>query len=243
MNAVGQEDTGSRGYAMAVLLVALGVMAILLTAAMPAWRQISQREKEEELIFRGTQYARAIGLYRRKFANTSPPSIDVLIEGRFLRSKYKDPMVPDGEFSLLYQGTQAPASSGGQGRGAPAVSTGGGTQAAIGKGPIIGVASKSTQIALRVYNGGTHYNEWQFVPVASTTQPGVTQGPGTLSPGGTGRGTGRGAGRGQPPTGTGFGPMSGESLPGRRGQPGDGSRGQGGPGTPGGPPPARPRPF
>src|SRR6188474_1066827 len=52
------------GYAMAI-------MAIVLTAAMPTWSQMIRREKEEELIFRGNQYARAISQYQRKFANAS----------------------------------------------------------------------------------------------------------------------------------------------------------------------------
>ena len=60
------------GYAMAMLLVAIGVMAILWTAAMPVWSQIAKREREAELIFRGGQYARAIELYQRKYANANP---------------------------------------------------------------------------------------------------------------------------------------------------------------------------
>src|SRR3989304_8768077 len=56
MHLRGQSE---RGYAMAALLVSMAVMAIVMTAAMPVWRQITQREKEEELIFRGKQYARA----------------------------------------------------------------------------------------------------------------------------------------------------------------------------------------
>jgi type II secretory pathway pseudopilin PulG len=234
MNLAGQANTDNRGYAMAVLLVGLGVMAILLTAAMPVWRQVSQREKEEELIFRGTQYARAVGLYQRKYANTSPPTIDVLVEQRFLRSKYKDPMVPDGEFQLLYQTTQAPGSSGA--RGAQAASPGGGGQggAAIGKGPILGVVSKSSQTALRVYNGGTHYNEWQFVAVARTLQPGVGQGGGTPGAGRGGRGQGRSG------TGIGSGTSPDQSPPARRGQGRDQPR-EGGPGGFGGAPPSRSR--
>ena len=46
---------GQHGYAMAALLVALGVMAILATAAMPVWHQMTQREREAELVFRGNQ--------------------------------------------------------------------------------------------------------------------------------------------------------------------------------------------
>src|SRR5262245_30749128 len=75
------------GYAMAALLVAMSIMAIMMTVAMPVWRQIAQREKEEELVFRGQQYARAVGLFERKFANAPPPSIDVLVQQKFLRKK------------------------------------------------------------------------------------------------------------------------------------------------------------
>src|SRR5262249_40125516 len=46
------------GYAMAVLLVSLSVAAVLLTAAMPVWKQMATREEEEELVFRGQQYVR-----------------------------------------------------------------------------------------------------------------------------------------------------------------------------------------
>lgn len=94
---------GERGYAMAALLVSIAVMSVLMSAILPAWRQQAQREKEAELAFRGEQYARAIYLYQAKF-RTAPPSVDVLVEQRFLRRKYKDPMTKDGEFLLLYAG-------------------------------------------------------------------------------------------------------------------------------------------
>ena len=48
-----QGRAGTDGYAMAALLVMLAVMAVMMSVAMPAWRQMVQREKEEELVFRG----------------------------------------------------------------------------------------------------------------------------------------------------------------------------------------------
>ena len=91
-----------RGYAMAALLVSLGVMMLLMSVAMPVWRHQAQREKEAELIFRGEQYARAINHYQRKMGpGNFPPSIDVLVQQRFLRKKYKDPMTEDGEFEII----------------------------------------------------------------------------------------------------------------------------------------------
>src|SRR5205823_2998029 len=94
MKLRGQSESG---YAMAVLLVTLSVMAVMLTMAMPVWKQMAQREKEAELIFRGQQYARAIGLFERKYANTPPPTLDVLVQEHFLRKKYKDP-ITNGDF-------------------------------------------------------------------------------------------------------------------------------------------------
>lgn len=103
------------GYAMAALLVGMAVMAVMLSVAMPTWSHMIRRDKEEELIFRGTQYARAFAQYQTKFANASPASLDVLVEQRMLRKKFKDPMSPnkDGEFALLYMSNQPQGAPGG----------------------------------------------------------------------------------------------------------------------------------
>ena len=82
------------GYAMAALLVALAVMAVLMSVALPVWRHDAQREKEEELVFRGQQYVRAIRLFQTR-NQTLPTSFDALVQGHFLRKKYKDPITND----------------------------------------------------------------------------------------------------------------------------------------------------
>ena len=117
---------GARGYAMAALLVSIAVMGILMSVAMPAWRHAARREKEAELVFRGEQYARAIGLYQRRFAAAFPPSLDVLVEQKFLRRKYKDPMTEDGKFQVLYQASLAASAPGGGS--APSTLSGSGSQ-------------------------------------------------------------------------------------------------------------------
>ena len=165
----------SRGYAMAGLLVAMSVMAILLSAALPTWSLMIRREKEEELIFRGNQYARAINQYQRKFANASPATIDLLIEQRLLRKKFKDPMSPneDGEFQLLYLNNEGTSSRGSAPGGAPGNSFG-----TKPTGGIVGVTSKNTGRSIRIYKDKTRYNEWQFVGLEQTTQPGPGEGGG-----------------------------------------------------------------
>ena len=76
---------------MAALLVAMSVMAIVLSTAMPVYQTVARREREAELVFRGEQYARAIALFQRKYGNALPPDVDVLIDQRFLRKKVQGP--------------------------------------------------------------------------------------------------------------------------------------------------------
>jgi type II secretory pathway pseudopilin PulG len=134
MKLAGQARRTQRGYAMAALLVAMSVMAILMAAAMPVWKQAAQREKEEELIFRGQQYAHAIGLFQRKYANAFPPTIDVLIEQRFLRKKFKDPITKEDFVPLLAgQGALGSATPGSATPGAVPITQQPGT-ASIGRG-------------------------------------------------------------------------------------------------------------
>lgn len=84
---------------MAALLVGLAVMAVLMSVALPVWRHEAQREKEAELVFRGQQYIRAIRLFQMK-TGTLPTSVDLLVQGHYLRRKYKDPITND-DFELL----------------------------------------------------------------------------------------------------------------------------------------------
>ncbi|HEX7136481.1 MAG TPA: type II secretion system protein [Vicinamibacterales bacterium] len=95
------------GYAMAALLVSISIAAVMMAAVMPVWKQMARREKEEELIFRGLQYARALRLFGMKYANASPPNLDVLVEQRFLRKKYKDPITND-DFQPVLAGQALP---------------------------------------------------------------------------------------------------------------------------------------
>src|SRR6187401_27421 len=110
------------GYAMAALLVAMAVMAILMGAALPVWRHEAQREKEAELVFRGEQYVRALRLYQSR-TQTLPNSVDLLVNGHFLRKKYKDP-VTGQDFELIGSGG-VPGQAPGGVQGAPGGAQGG----------------------------------------------------------------------------------------------------------------------
>jgi type II secretory pathway pseudopilin PulG len=226
------------GYAMVALLVAMSIMTVMMSMAMPVWKTATQREKEAELIFRGQQYARAIELYQRKLPGAAPPNLNVLIDQKFLRKKYKDPITGE-DFELLSPLSPAATSQPepGQRAGQSGVSffaqnqaQGPGRMSAPGSqsqgrggntpGPtfgiqagISGVVSKSKATSLRIYNGRNRYNEWQFVYVPRTPAPGAGGVPGA----GGGRGDGRG----------GRGGTEGPFFPGADGGRGRGGRGDG----------------
>src|SRR5439155_14982752 len=123
-------------------------------------------------------------LYQRKMGpGTIPPTVDVLVEQRFLRKKFKDPVTGEDFVALPPATAVQPAQGGGAGAGAgrggqntgaggnaqrsgfggspvgqqPGTSTPGAVVAGVG-----GVTSKSKEASIRIYNGRTHYNEWEF---------------------------------------------------------------------------------
>ena len=91
------------GFSLTALIFFATAISILLSAAYPAYQMQAKREQEEELIFRGEEYTRAIQKYQRKFG-IYPPSIDALVQSnglRFLRRLYKDPITEKG-FRVIY---------------------------------------------------------------------------------------------------------------------------------------------
>jgi type II secretory pathway pseudopilin PulG len=93
---------GDSGYILLGIVIALVVLGIFLVAAVPLWQKVMQREREKELIFRGYQYMRAIELYQKKYPGAFPPNLEALVEEKFLRKVYDDPMT-GREFNVLRQ--------------------------------------------------------------------------------------------------------------------------------------------
>lgn len=101
-----------RGFALLLVIFMTTLMLIAIMAAAPSIRTERQREKEEEMIWRGKQYIRGIKLYYRKMGRF-PTSLDQLTKPtngttgqiRFMRQAYKDPMnKEDGTWRLIYVG-------------------------------------------------------------------------------------------------------------------------------------------
>jgi type II secretory pathway pseudopilin PulG len=163
-----------------MMIVAITVLNILLAAALPIWSQKIRREKEEELIARGLQYAQAIQVFQQRYGRL-PNRLEELIEvePRCIRQLFKDPMTKDGKWGLLIGGpggSVALPPPGGQpqpdrGRfrrnvaqgNSPGLERPGDRNGElIPAGPISGVYSLSSEKSILKFNNAQQYNEWKF---------------------------------------------------------------------------------
>src|SRR5205823_6280973 len=80
-----------------ILLLAVALLSIFSLKLIEDIRYQYQRDREEELIHRGVQYARAIKNYYRKLGRypTRIEDLESTNHLRFLRKRYKDPMNRD----------------------------------------------------------------------------------------------------------------------------------------------------
>jgi type II secretory pathway pseudopilin PulG len=150
-----------KGFTYIALLVAITIIGITLGSAAKSWQNIAQRDKEEELLFRGNQYRLAIQSYvNYQGRHQYPNSIEVLLKDerspngkRHLRQWYKDPMTGE-DFELVRD--------------------------MLHGNNITGVHSKSDKTPIKQaefppelqdFTGKTKYSEWQFVMGPTVTAP------------------------------------------------------------------------
>lgn len=165
-------------------MLMFGVFAITLgfMVAIPVWKTELQREREEELIFRGKQYAEAVRIYVQKNPGRYPATFKDLLEKKCIRRLYKDPLGPNGEWNVILAtggaaggaATRDPergAAARGQRGGAPG--GGRGTVAEVMIAPeralpaiknprILGVVSSSKDKSVKIYNDQDSHDKWLF---------------------------------------------------------------------------------
>jgi hypothetical protein len=135
---------------------------------------IMKRDREAELIFRGRQYARAVGLFQRRYGRY-PNQLKELYESRprTIRHLWKDPMC-NCDFQPLIQGMPCGPIGVGQPPGAPVFPgpspTPTPSKTALGSptgrqtvGPIVGVRSSVHKEGLREWRGQKFYDQWCFI--------------------------------------------------------------------------------
>jgi len=150
----------NEGYSLIILMMVIAVMSIGLMLAVPVWQTQIQREKEEELIFRGKQYVEAIRLYQMKHPGTFPKAFEDLFKERCLRQLYKDPMTEDGEWNVILHAEGVSRQKGGSPQKimiAPQK-----VLTSIKNPLIIGVVSASTKKSIRIYYDNDIYDKWLF---------------------------------------------------------------------------------
>jgi type II secretory pathway pseudopilin PulG len=170
--------TSSAGFTFIAAMFLIVIMGIMLEAASQSWQTIMKREKEEELLFRGSQIRNAIERWRKPAPGRQVMPINDLKDltedphstqkVRYLRRVYKDPITNE-DFTVI-------------------------RDPALG---IIGVASTSEAPPYKVDNFPkelkdfalkSHYREWQFVykpgartAATTTSAPGSITAPGMTS--------------------------------------------------------------
>lgn len=151
------------GFTFLGLMVIVAIMGIALLAVGEVWSTAKQREKEQELLFVGDQFRRAITAFYVHATNKQQPyptNLEDLLKDprypttqRYLRQLYRDPMTGSAEWGVLKKPN----------------------------GGIYGVYSLSEQTPIKQSNfkladkdfaGKTKYADWQFmhVPIQSTVK-------------------------------------------------------------------------
>lgn len=105
------ENKRESGIVFIWLVVTVGVMAVLLAGAVQPATVMAQRDREEELIFRGEEYAEAIRAYQKDHGGQVPTELKVLLKPlgpgkpRYLRRLYPNPFdLENGKWGLLSPG-------------------------------------------------------------------------------------------------------------------------------------------
>jgi type II secretory pathway pseudopilin PulG len=94
---------------MAGLIVIVAIMVIFSGVAFQLWTEMLRRDNEAEMIFRAQDLVRAIQRYRRDHGGIGPEKLEDLLQpgpkGQYYaRQVWEDPLVPDGNWGLLYFG-------------------------------------------------------------------------------------------------------------------------------------------
>lgn len=99
------------GFTYLVLLAIVAVMGVVLATVGEVWHTALKREKEQELLFVGDQFRRALNLYHLHTpgkARPYPMSLDDLLKDprapgvqRYLRKIYADPLTGSTQWGLI----------------------------------------------------------------------------------------------------------------------------------------------
>jgi type II secretory pathway pseudopilin PulG len=151
-----------------VILLLLALLMVALVAVAPREATEIRRDREEETIHRGTEYARAVKRFYRRIGRypTRIEELEKTNNMRFLRKRFKDPITGQ-DFRLLHFGEQKSTPKGLFGAAIGATGTGVGAPAGGGlPGAIIG----------NTFGGGTSGGPSGGMSGGQPTSPGTSPG-------------------------------------------------------------------
>ena len=140
------------GFTYVGLLIAIVIMGVGLAAVGTVWRTQAQREREQELLFIGHDFERAIASYYKAGGHQYPQEIADLLDDKrgplplhHLRRYYNDPMTGAQDWNIIRVDMQG----------------------------ITGIASSSKEAPIKkagfnkdeedAFKDATSYGDWQFV--------------------------------------------------------------------------------
>ncbi len=178
-----------RGALIVALMAGIAIMLILTAVAVQSWSDISRRDKEAEMIFRAQDIARALKRFQADKGRLPTELKELMEPGNqqqyFLRQLWKDPLVKDGVWQLVYLnpagGIFDPTAPGLPPTGEspqpgqtpsllnptvtpsfPGTRNPGGNSADPTGMPIAGVKTRCTDKPFRLYREKSDYSEWVF---------------------------------------------------------------------------------
>jgi type II secretory pathway pseudopilin PulG len=159
--------SGQAGYNLVAVVMLITVMSILVAAVLPLWSSQIRRDKEEELISRGLQYAEAIRVFQRRFGRL-PVRLEELVEvePRSIRRLWTDPMTGEMDWVRIFEGVPPGGFPVDPETGEPMTDPDGDGVPGEGEttyvGPIRGVRSRVSEEGFQVFLDQTNYSQWEF---------------------------------------------------------------------------------
>ncbi len=94
------------GFTLVGVVVGIAIITILLAAVGPTISMILERDREQELLFRGKQYARSILIFQKRYGRL-PNELKELfaLKPRSIRQLWKDPMCMCDDWEIIIAGT------------------------------------------------------------------------------------------------------------------------------------------
>jgi type II secretory pathway pseudopilin PulG len=154
------ERPARRGYALIILMFAVFVLGLGLLIATPVWQTETQRDKEEELIFRGRQYVEAVRIYVQKNPGRFPASLKELLDKKCIRRLYRDPLGPGGEWNVVLSPGRGP--TGVREAVQEVLVAPERALPAIKNAQVLGVVSSSMNKSIKIYNDQDSHDKWLF---------------------------------------------------------------------------------